>query len=115
MQTIQKAFDVLDHMSMNDEERETYESSMKFLRDLRNVLEGARDEGKEFGIELGIEIGMDMGFEQGMEKGVQEGIEKGAIAKSIEIAKSLIGIIDNSIIADKTGLSLTEIENLSKE
>ena len=41
--------------------------------------------------------------------------EKGAMAKAIEIAKSLIGIIDNSIIAEKTGLSLTEIEYLSKD
>ena len=38
-----------------------------------------------------MDMGFEQGMEKGMEKGIQEGLDKGAMAKAIEIAKSLIG------------------------
>ena len=49
------------------------------------------------------------------ERGIEQGIEKGAKEKSIEIAKNLLQKnIDIKIISDSTGLSIEEIQNLTK-
>ena len=47
-----------------------------------------------------------------LEKGIEKGIEKGEKNKAIEIAKSLLDVLDLETIALKTGLSEDEITNL---
>lgn len=54
------------------------------------------------------EKGREEGKEIGREKGVKEGEKK----KAIEIAKSLLDILDIETIALKTGLSVDEINKL---
>ena len=49
----QKLFDQAEIAQFKPEEREAYEDSLKYYRDLKNVLDTAREEGKEEGIELG--------------------------------------------------------------
>lgn len=46
------------------------------------------------------------------EEGIEEGIKQGANIKAIEIAKKLIGLLDDETISDKTGLSIKEIKEL---
>ena len=46
------------------------------------------------------------------EKGVKRGITEGERRAKLEIAKSLKGILSDTIISEKTGLSLEEIKNL---
>lgn len=44
-----------------------------------------------------------------------QGHKQGALEKAREIAKELLDVLDKHTIAEKTGLSLTEIEALEKE
>jgi predicted transposase/invertase (TIGR01784 family) len=50
-----------------------------------------------------------------IEKGVEKGIEKGEKKKAIEIAKNLLDVLAPKVIAEKTGLTIEEIEELRKE
>lgn len=62
-------------------ERQAYEDSLKYYRDLKNVTDTARDEGKVEGkiegLEEGIAIGEERGIAIGVEKGIAIGVEKG--------------------------------------
>ncbi|BDU51656.1 Rpn family recombination-promoting nuclease/putative transposase [Haliovirga abyssi] len=81
--TIKKAVELLDEMSLNDEERESYEARLKWLRD----------------------------EDAAIKKAEKKGIEKG----KIEIAKSLLDILDVKTISEKTGLSEEVILKLKNE
>ncbi|MCY6354836.1 transposase, partial [Clostridium sp. ZS2-4] len=42
----------------------------------------------------------------------EEGIKEGATSKAIEIAKNLVGILDDETIATKTGLAIDIVRGL---
>lgn len=44
-----------------------------------------------------------------------EGIEEGKVEKQREIAKNLLDVLNDQIIAKKCGLSLEEVKQLRKE
>lgn len=90
--TIKRALELLENINMTADERETYEARLKWLRDEESALTTAKEEG--------IEIGKEIGKEEGKLE-----------AKKI-IAKGLIGIIDDELIAEKTGLSIEIIKSL---
>lgn len=46
--------------------------------------------------------------EEGIREGIREGIEKG----KIDIARNLIGLLDDETIANKTGLSIDIVKSL---
>ncbi len=81
-------------------EREQYETSLKYYRDLKNVVDTARDEGR-------LE-----GKLEGLQEGQQIGLEQGRQAKAVEIARNLLDLLDNATLAAKTGLSEAAIEAL---
>jgi predicted transposase/invertase (TIGR01784 family) len=54
----------------------------------------------------GIEKGLEKGIEKGIEKGKAEGIKK----RNIEIAKSLLDVLDDETIAKKTTLSVEDVK-----
>ncbi len=58
---------ILDFV-FEEDERQAYEDSLKYYRDLKNVTDAARDEGR-------LE-----GFEEGVEKGVEKGLQTAALA-----------------------------------
>jgi len=62
----EKFFETAEISHFNPEEREEYEESLKYYRDLQNTLDTARDEGKiEKGFEVALNlIAMDFGDEQ---------------------------------------------------
>ncbi|WP_300181290.1 Rpn family recombination-promoting nuclease/putative transposase [uncultured Aliivibrio sp.] len=74
------------------EKQREYENSLKYYRDLNNVIDTAFDDGKELGKAEGIELGK------------AEGI--------LEVARNLLDVLDNHTIALKTGLSVEEIQKL---
>ncbi|WP_165370664.1 PD-(D/E)XK nuclease family transposase [Aliivibrio finisterrensis] len=80
-----------------DKQRE-YENSLKYYRDLNNVIDTAFDDGKELGKAQGIELGK----------------AEGEYNKSVEIAKNLLSLLDNETIAANTGLSVDIIQSLRK-
>ena len=89
--TIEKALNILETMNLNENERESYEARLKWLRDEELAIKTAE------------------------RKGMEAGIEKGAKEKSIEIAKNLLDVLDAETISLKTGLTLEEIEELKNK
>ncbi len=57
---------------------------------------------------------MEKGREQGVVLGIEKGIEKGEKKKSFEIAISLLGLLGNEVISQKTGLTIEEVNELEK-
>lgn len=73
------------------EERQAYESSLKYYRDLKNVIDTAHEEGREAGREEGRE------------------------AERFAIARNLLDVLDDATIAHKTGLTLEQISALRQQ
>ena len=92
--TIEKAVDALEHMYLNDDERESYEARLKWLRDEEMALKKAKEEG--------IATGKAEGFEEGSQK------------KAIEIAKSMfLRGMALEVIAEISGLSPDDLAPIS--
>lgn len=81
-------FDKAQIAKFNPIERQAYESSLKYYRDMKNSIDTARDEGREEGIELGKQ------------------------EEKLEIARNLLDVLDDATIALKTGLTLEQIKTL---
>ena len=89
----EQLFDAAEIAKFSPTEKLKYEESLKYYRDLKNVV----DTSKQEGIAIGIEKGM----------------EKGKVEKSIEIAKTLKKKgLTVEIISEATGLSIKQIEKL---
>lgn len=85
----QKLFEAAEIAKFSPEERNAYEDSLKYYRDLKNVVDTSREEG------------------------VQEGIEIGIGKRNFEIAKKLKEKgMSKSEISELTGLNVTEINEL---
>ncbi len=81
----QKLFEAAEIAKLTATEREAYEDSLKYYRDIKNVVDTSREEG----------------FEEGKEK------------RTIEIAREMKNRgLDISLIMDTTGLSKKDIEEL---
>lgn len=86
-QALQEAFKVLEQSNWTFQELEAYDRNMDALRERNSQIATARNEGRD----------------------------EGRNEKTFEIAKQLLDVLDAAIIAQKTGLSIEEIENLKKE
>jgi len=96
-----KLFEAAEIAKFTPNEREAYEESLKYYRDLNNVVNTSRAEG------------MDEGRKQGLEEGLEEGFKKGKKEKAFEIAKTLKDSgVTIEIIMQSTGLSEEEIDLL---
>jgi hypothetical protein len=73
---------------------------------LDDALQVREQESWQSGFEKGEEIGVKIGEERGEKKGEKK--------TKYQIATSLLGIIDNILIAEKTGLTIKEVEGLRK-
>ena len=91
----EKFFRTAEIAQFKPQEREEYEESLKYYRDLKNTLDTAKEAGK-------IE-------------GLLEGELKGELKGKNEVARKLIEMgLDDGQIAGATGLSNAEITNLRK-
>jgi len=59
-------FEIAEIANFSLDEQETYERSLKYYRDLNNVVDTSREEGIEIGEKRGIEIGEQRGIVKGM-------------------------------------------------
>ena len=66
----------------------------------------------EFDIDVAKEVWQEEAKEQGRQEGIAQGIEKGIAQRNKELAKSLLDILDIETIAQKTGLTIQEIEQM---
>ena len=79
-------------MSNDSTQRELYDMRANSLRDKISELNAAE--------------------RKGIEKGRKEGIEKAKKEEKLIIAKNLLDVLDNETIALKTGLTISDVENL---
>lgn len=85
----EKLFNAAEIAKFSPEEREAYEESLKYYRDLKNVVDTSKEEG------------------------IAEGIEKGIEKRNFEIAKKMKEKgMSNAEIKELTGLSDMEINKL---
>ena len=96
------------------EERQAYESSLKHYRDLKNVIDTAREEGVEEGIEVGREQGREEGLEEGIEKGYQQAKAEAEEKNSQAVIKMLNRGMSAEEISDLLGLSIEQIHHIQK-
>ena len=96
-QVFEKFFEVAEIANFSQEEVIRYEDSLKYYRDLKNVLDTARGEGVEKGIGIGREQGIDIGR---------------AREKMDTAAKMLARGLDLQSVMEITGLSREDIEKL---
>lgn len=54
-------------------------------------------------------------FNEGIEEGIEKGREKGQLEKQREIAKNLMDILNDEMIAKKCGLTIDEVKKLRSE
>ncbi|GFT78282.1 transposase [Nephila pilipes] len=95
---IGRAYDVLNQYNWSKEERFAYDQTKKHIDDYLSSIQQGKIEGKIEGIKIGEE------------KGRKEGREEG----KIEVAKTMLANnIDVNTIVKCTGLSISEIEELS--
>jgi len=93
---IQKAFDIANEANLGEEELELQHKKKDWIYIQKSS----------------IELATKQGLKQGMQQGLEQGLEQGSKQEKINIAKQLIGLLDNKTIAEKTGLSLLEVESL---
>jgi len=100
---IDKAFEILETMSLSKEERAAYLSREMALHDEATKLSEAEERGEERGKKIGEEIGKKIGKKIGEEN------------KAIEIAKKLLLMQDDETIAKITGLDIDKVKKLRIE
>ena len=95
IEEIREAKDELHRLSADQRQRELYEMRAKKLRDEGSALNKAKREG------------LQQGIQQGLQQGLQQGIQ--------QVAVSLLDILDDEMIAKKTGLTLNEVKVLREQ
>ncbi|TAH14348.1 MAG: hypothetical protein EAZ14_04040, partial [Runella slithyformis] len=99
----QKLFTIAEIAKFSRDERSDYENSLKYLRDLGNVIDTAKREGEQIGLEKGEQIGLEKGEQIGLEKGEQ-------IAKKKAIVQALkTGLLTIEQIAEIFEVTLKEV------
>ncbi len=123
----ERFFELAEIAQLSGNDLDAYEKSLKYLRDMHNVIHTAEDKGWHKGLEhgraeglaKGLAKGMEKGLAKGMEKGLAKGMEKGMAEgeknKAIAIARNLLDLLPPETIAAKTGLTVAEIKALKVE
>jgi predicted transposase/invertase (TIGR01784 family) len=91
---LKKAFYIANQANLNFDELEEQEKSEIFIQDQRGAITKAARES----------------LEQGRQEGRQEGLAEGLQQKAYEIARKMLGVLDDQAIAKMTGLTLDEIK-----
>lgn len=97
---IHSAFEVARQSRLTRDEMEILDKQSMFIHDSRNA------------VLLGVQQGREKGRQEGRQEGKQEGRQEGEKMASLKIARSLLGKLSISEIAQITGLSIQEIEAL---
>jgi len=103
-------FEIAEIAKFTPEEQRAYENSLKYYRDLHNVIETSKLEAREEGIVMGREEGIAMGREEGIVIGKKEGIK----SLVLKLSSRKLGEIPNSIQQKINQLSIKSLETLSE-
>lgn len=100
-----KLFDAAQIACFDPTERQAYEDSLKYYRDLKNVVDAAEQKGREQGLEEGVQKGLEAGIQKGLEEGVKQavvalhsnGFDAVRIASSLNISLEQVESILNRV------------------
>jgi predicted transposase/invertase (TIGR01784 family) len=95
---INEAFDVAQFLALDKDAQWQYQQDLKARWDNKACMDYAIETATEEGHKIGLE----------------KGLEQGAKNKQLEIAKSLLDVLDIETISIKTGLSIEEIANIKE-
>ena len=100
-------------LAMSKKERQAYDAHIENIRFQNDVLNTAREEGREEGFDEGREEGLEAGRAEGRAEGIEIGLEKGRIETLAIVARAmkLQGMTMEEIIK-LTGLTADEINAL---
>jgi predicted transposase/invertase (TIGR01784 family) len=99
-------FEIAEIAKFTPEEQRAYENSLKYYRDLHNVIETSKLEARQEGIAMGVEQGIVIGVEQGITIGQRSLLLK-------QLSRKL-GEIPNSVQQKINQLSMESLETLSE-
>ncbi|MGK7947013.1 MAG: Rpn family recombination-promoting nuclease/putative transposase [Microcystaceae cyanobacterium] len=111
-------FELAEIAQFSPEEQRAYQDSLKYYRDLNNVVETSKQEGRmigrEEGIKEGIKEGIVIGKEEGIEEGRALGKEEGIKALLIKQLSRKLGEIPDTVKQPINQLSMESLERLSE-
>ena len=113
---LDKAMKRLSYISTDDDERAMIDSIEAGRKESNTTLYKAEQKGLKKGLKQGVKKGKEEGLKQGKEEGLREGEEKGKQEKAKEMAKILLQSgVDINIISQSSGLTIEEIQKLTKK
>ncbi|OUD13283.1 Rpn family recombination-promoting nuclease/putative transposase [Thioflexithrix psekupsensis] len=87
----EQAFAVAEIACFNSQQLEEYENSLKYYRDLKNVIDTAASEAEERGIGIGVEIGKEQEKHQRIQIALQQGVlTPSQIASLFDVDEQLV-------------------------
>ena len=108
IEAIKKATERLEVMYLDKKEREYYDAQQK-----RYLDEAARIQEA---VQQAVQEAVEQAVQEAVQQAVQEAVEQTSLNRNIEVAKTAIKKgLDNSFIAELTGLTTEQIELLRKE
>lgn len=110
-------FEIAEIANFTPAEQETYERSLKYYRDLNNVVDSSKEVGIEIGRQEGIEIGREEGIGIGREEGIgigrEEGIEIGTRSLLLRLLTQKLGDLPEDVLLKINRLSSNDLEILT--
>ena len=109
---IRKASEKLEIMYLDKKEREYYEAQQKRYLDESSRIREAVEQAVQVAVEQAVQVAV----EQAVQVAVEQTREQATLTRNLEIAKKLLKRgLSNEEIAEDTGLSLAQIEELRQD
>ncbi len=103
-----RLFEVAEIAAFTPQEAQSYQQSLKYYRDMNNVVDTAEEEG--------LARGMEKGMEKGIQKGMEQGIQKGELRSKFQIAQNLQDMnMPLEKVAQATGLTIDQLRQMIDE
>ncbi len=81
-------------------------------RTIEEMKEAAKFKGLQEGRQEGLQERRQEGLQEGLQRGLQQGLQEGRQKEKLELAKALLDVLDNEMIAQKTKLPLDVVQDL---
>lgn len=110
-------FEIAEIANFSRTEQESYQSSLKYYRDMNNVIDTSREEGEAKGREEGLREGLREGLKEGLEKGAQKERLLNLNRQKLLVSRLLdqtIGQRPSDIQAKVDNLSLEQLNQLTE-